>query len=304
MLSIKVPRLIPMVLGIILLTMISISCQKQTETQSSEVTGTALSADGVSIHYQVRGTGAPALVFVHCWCCDRSFWDAQVPYFAEKYRVVTVDLAGHGESPADREAWTIPAFGLDVVAVVEKLDLRQVVLIGHSMGGPVILEATRHIPERVIGLVGVDNFQDMGQKWPQEEFEAFLSTLKADFQGATRNFIRGMFLPTADSALVEQVVADLSLAPPEVGLGAMEAYFNWFRDDFDQAVTEIDAPLHCISADLWPTDVEANRKYFPSFEVSIMSGRGHFVHMEDPETFNRLLLEIVAGFQRAVSSES
>jgi len=292
-----------MMLMLILLTVFFLSCQKQSETPTLEGPGVVNSADDVPIHYQVAGTGAPALVFIHCWCCDRGFWDAQVPYFSENYTVVTIDLAGHGESPADREVWTIPAFGLDVVAVVEKLDLKRAVLIGHSMGGPVILEATRHIPERVIGLVGVDNFQDMGQKWPQEEFEAFLSTMEADFQGTTRNFVRSMFPPTADSALVEQVVANLSSAPPEVGLGAMEAYFNWFRDDFDQAVTEIDAPLHCISADLWPTNVEGNRKYFPSFDISLMPGRGHFLHMEDPETFNRLLDETVEAFTSTAASD-
>ncbi|MFC1682959.1 alpha/beta fold hydrolase [Candidatus Zixiibacteriota bacterium] len=290
-----------MMLMFISLTVIFLSCQKQSDTPSLEGSGVVNSADDVPIHYQVAGTGRPALVFVHCWCCDQSFWDAQVPYFSEKHTVVTIDLAGHGESPADRETWTIPAFGLDVVAVVEKLDLKQVVLIGHSMGGPVSLEATRHMPERVIGLVGVDNFQDMGQQWHQEDFETFLGTLKADFQGTTRNFVGSMFPPAADSALVERVLADLASAPAEVGIGAMEAYYKWFRDDFERVVAEIDVPLHCISADLWPTNVEGNRKYFPSFDISVMPGRGHFLHMEDPETFNRLLEEVVAKFTSASS---
>lgn len=279
------------------------SCLKRSETPTVEGAGTVSSPDCVEIHYTAQGTGRPALVFVHCWCCDQTFWDQQVAHFSQNYKVVTVDLAGHGKSGLEREEWSMTAFGQDVVAVVEELDLNQVILIGHSMGGPVILEATRHMPERVIGLVGVDNFQDLGQKWPREEFDAFFNTLKADFQGTTRNFVGTMFPPTADSALVEQIVSDLSSAPPEVGLGAMQAYFNWFRDEFDQAVAEIDAPLHCISADLWPTNVEGNRKYFSSFDVSLMPGRGHFVHMEDPETFNRLLEEVVRGFVAANLSD-
>ena len=62
--------------------------------------------DGVPIHYSVQGKGEPALVFVHCWSCDRHFWDNQVPVFAKNHRVVTLDLPGHGGVPL--EAAPIP----------------------------------------------------------------------------------------------------------------------------------------------------------------------------------------------------
>jgi pimeloyl-ACP methyl ester carboxylesterase len=257
-----------------------------------------VSADGVSIWYQVAGAGAPALVFVHCWCCDHSFWEKQVPYFAEKYKVVTLDLGGHGESGLERENWTIPTFGQDVVAVVEQLGLDQVVLIGHSMGGPVILEAARRMPERVIGLVGVDNFHDMDERYSDEQLEEFLRPMRANFKEATENFVRSMFPATADSELVERVVSDMSSAPPELGVGAFKAIFHWYRDDFLTASQEIKAPLRCINSDVYPTNVEVNRRYFPSFEVSVMPGVGHFIQMEDPQTFNRLLEEAVEDFKR------
>ena len=93
----------------------------------------AISPDGVPIYYETQGTGQPALVFVHGWSCDRSYWERQVGHFAHQYQVVAIDLAGHGESGLNRQAWTMPAFGEDVVVVVEKLGLEQVVLIGHSM---------------------------------------------------------------------------------------------------------------------------------------------------------------------------
>ncbi len=95
----------------------------------------AASADGIPLAYEVHGTGRPALVFVHGWSCDRRYWSKQIDYFAQRYQVVVLDLAGHGESGLGRRAWTIPAFGQDVVAVVEKLGLKEAVLIGHSMGG-------------------------------------------------------------------------------------------------------------------------------------------------------------------------
>jgi len=296
--TIQVSYWFQITLALILVALIFVSCQEGPE---SPTTGMTASDDGVTIQYQVVGTGRPALVFVHCWCCQQSFWDAQVPYFSQKHRVVTLDLAGHGKSGTDRERWTIPSFGRDVASVVERLDLEQVILVGHSMGGPVILEAARHMPEQVIGLVGVDNFQDMGQRWLREELDKLLDAMREDFEAATRNFVLTMFLPTADSALVGRVAADMSSALPEVGMGAMEAMFSWYEEDFDQAVAEISAPLHCISSDLWPTNVEVNKRYFPTFDVSLMPGRGHFIHMEDPETFNRLLDEVVEKFIRDVS---
>jgi pimeloyl-ACP methyl ester carboxylesterase len=71
------------------------------------------SFDGTPIYYEVCGDGEPALVFIHGWCCKRSYWVNQLSEFAQRHKVVAVDLAGHGESGLDRKAWTIPAFGED-----------------------------------------------------------------------------------------------------------------------------------------------------------------------------------------------
>ena len=128
--------------------------------------GTATSADGVPIRYDAAGKGDPALVFVHCGGCNRGFWDGQMAYFAAKHRVVALDLAGHGQSGGGRKDWTMAAFGQDVMSVVEALGLKRVVLIGHSLGGPAVLEAARHMPGRVAGLVLVDSWVDFESEVP------------------------------------------------------------------------------------------------------------------------------------------
>jgi pimeloyl-ACP methyl ester carboxylesterase len=94
---------------------------------------TVSSFDGVPISYEVHGSGKPALVFVHGWSCDRSYWDAQRIPLSNHYQIVTVDLAGHGQSGMGREEWTIASYGEDVAAVVKELDLENAILIGHSM---------------------------------------------------------------------------------------------------------------------------------------------------------------------------
>ncbi|MHC4619572.1 MAG: alpha/beta fold hydrolase [Planctomycetota bacterium] len=252
--------------------------------------GRVLSSDGVAISYRLQGRGEPALVFVHGWCCDKSYWKHQVPHFAKRHKVVTVDLAGHGQSGLGREAWTMEAFGKDVAAVIEKLDLDRVILIGHSLGGPVIIEAARQIPERVIGLVGADTFLDLEKTYTQDQIDVWLSSLRADFAGTTRKLVRGIVVPDTDPALVEWVVTDMCSAPPEVGIGASEAYLSF---DAKEALKEVRAPIFCINSDMRPINIEAGRRYARSFEVKLMSGVGHFVMMEDAETFNRLLAETI-----------
>src|SRR5438552_4042219 len=102
---------------------------------SADETGTAVSADGVPIRYEAYGAGEPALVFVHGWALDRRLWAAQVASFAPHHRVVTLDLAGHGESGRLRTEWTMGAFAEDVCAVLDQASLGPSVLIGHSMSG-------------------------------------------------------------------------------------------------------------------------------------------------------------------------
>ena len=119
------------------------------EVEPTIIVDNAISADGVSIAYEVRGEGEPALVFVHGWSNNRNTWEAELAHFSQKYKVVAIDLAGFGASGNNREKWTMGAFGEDVAAVIKQIGLDDAVLIGHSMGGPVILEAAKRIPESI-----------------------------------------------------------------------------------------------------------------------------------------------------------
>ena len=284
------------------IVLLIVGCDKK-EEQAAVIVDNVISADGISIAYEVRGEGKPSLVFIHGWCCDRSYWNEQMPHFAQNYQVVAIDLAGHGESGHDRKEWTMGAFGEDVVAVVNKLDVDQVVLIGHSMGGPVILEAAKRMPQRVIGLVGVDTLNNFEFKFTQEQIDDWFTPLRADFVEGTRDFVRTMFTPNSDPALVEKIVADMSSSPPMVGLGASEGYVDFQNNEIIQVLKEVQAPIMCINSDMDPTNVETNQQYAPSFKAMIMSGVGHFNMIEDSETFNRLLEEAVQEFIQTAKSK-
>ena len=158
------------------------------------------------------------------------------------------------------------------------------------MGGPVNIESARQMPKRIIGLVGVDTYKNFEAEYTQEQVDEILSSFKTNFVEATSNFVRSMFTPNADSALVEQIVTDMSSAPSEVGIGALQGFFNFDRIG---ALKEVRIPIYCINSDNYPTNVEAGQRHVSSFELKLMPGIGHFVMIEEPDKFNKLLNETV-----------
>lgn len=254
----------------------------------------AVSADGVPISYEVSGAGEPALVFVHGWSCDARYWREQVPHFAQHHRVITLDLAGHGHSGAGRERCTMASFGQDVRAVVEASGSRRVVLIGHSMGGPVIAEAARLMPDLVVGLIGVDTLEDVEYRMTREELDGLMAPLKADFRAGSRGFVAGMFAPGTDPELREWVLADMSSAPPAIALSAMEEMMMQYVTGEAAAVFEaIRIPVMTVNGDLWPVNAEANRRHMAAFDAVILEGADHFLMMDRPQEFNRALERVI-----------
>jgi pimeloyl-ACP methyl ester carboxylesterase len=279
---------------LVLASVLLASCDSQPSgdapsVAASPAAGTVASADGTKIAYRATGSGDTALVFVHGWTCDQGYWDAQVPAFAKDHRVVTLDLAGHGVSGTGREAWSIASFGEDVAAVVRSLPDKRVILIGHSMGGPVALEAARRMPDRVIGVVGVDTFNDLGgREFDPAVFDKFAADLRRDSAGTIREFVSTRFFPkNVDPALKQRIADDMASSPPEVAIGAMEALFAY---DTKVAAAALKAPLTAINADLFPAmDEAAARRVNPSFRLVMVDGVGHFLHMEAPDRFNAAL---------------
>src|SRR5688572_4801012 len=199
------------------------------QSPPNKKTLTVTSNDGVSISYETFGKGSTALVFVHGWSCDKSYWKDQLDYFSRTYKVVTVDLGGHGESGLGRKDWTIYSFGTDVAAVIKHLSLERVILIGHSMGGDVSADAALLLPGRVAGLIMVDVYKKLGAGRPAEQIDAFVADFSVDFAPKVQKLVRSMFLTNADPSLVEFVAKDMSSAPPAVALSAMRSSFTHSR---------------------------------------------------------------------------
>jgi pimeloyl-ACP methyl ester carboxylesterase len=254
---------------------------------------TVTSADGLPIVYEVRGTGNPTLIFVHGWSCDRRYWQEQLEALSQVFQVVAIDLAGHGDSGLGRGYWTMASFGADVAAVVNELSLDQVVLIGHSMGGDVILEAARRLPARVAGLVWLDAYKRLSTPRTPEQIQQILAPFRADFENAVRAFVGGTFPSDANPALVEWVTADMAAAPVAVALAALEASITYDRE-VPLALQELQLPLVAINSAVPPTDTESLARY--GVRAVCLTGVGHFLMLEDPGRVNQQLLTVVKEF--------
>ncbi len=256
---------------------------------------TATSADGVKIAFDATGEGEPALVLVHGWSNNRTIWDAQVAHFSQNHEVIALDLPGFGESGDGRADWSTAAFGEDIERVVKAVGAERVVLVGFSMGGPVVVEAARRMPDRVAGIVLVDTIKDPDQRIPDAVVQVRDSIMMDVVTHPTVEKTQYFFRRNVDASY-QRVLAMLAGGPRPGWRPSLDATMHWMNEDCASALQALRVPVVAINSAQEPTNVEAMRKYVPSFEARIIPDVGHVLMWEAPEEFNRLLEESIAGF--------
>lgn len=252
------------------------------------------------VHYVDKGGDGPVVIFVHGWSCNSGFWRHQADALSDDFRVLLVDLPGHGDSGKPEIEYTIPLFGGAVLAVMDHAGVDKAVLAGHSMGFPVVREAWRMAPSRVGALISVDGAmlelpEDPAEKEQrQKENEAFLERFEGPgYQEFVRRFVGSMHDEQTPAEIREQVVAWMLETPDYVGRSAM-------RNFADPAVWKedvVDAPVLAVYADMpWlEPDFETKmRRLFPDFTYRKMSGVGHFLMLEKPDELNAILRDFLA----------
>lgn len=279
-------KLVPLILAVMISGCASLQNQKQ------EVISTILSADDSPISFAVKGTGEPTIVFVHCWTCNHKLWQHQIDYFSDNYRVVWLDLAGHGQSGSTRSEYTMEAFGEDVAAVVNEVGANRVVLVGHSMGGPVSIEAANLLGDKVVAVVGVDTFYTPF-KFPKSEAEidGFVKPFEKDFSGTSQQLFQSMFTPNVDPELKASIAEHFADANPEMGISAMHEIFRWVAQNVPDSLERYSNKLKNINA-----APNGNEKPLHK-SVTLIPGVGHFVPQVKPEEFNAALSRIISECQ-------
>jgi pimeloyl-ACP methyl ester carboxylesterase len=253
------------------------------------------SADGLSIAYEQAGSGDPALLFVHGWCCDRAFWRAQLQVLGGERRVAALDLGGHGASGATRQRWTLQALAADVVAVARDLECDQLVLVGHSMGAPVALLAAAELAPRVRGVIAVESLHDVEFEYPPGFLAQVARSFGTDFPGSMRASLRSTLGADAPEALLEWVHERALRTDRSAALGLLGSLETF---DLPAALAAARVPVRCINA--LPaggrglaTDSAKGRAH-ADFDARLLSGVGHFPMLEDPRAFDEVLRQVVA----------
>lgn len=284
------------VLVIVLSLFVITGCIEKNDPVQFDV---AISKDTERIAYSVHGKGALSLVFIHGWSCDSRYWHNQVSAFSRNYNLITIDLAGHGHSSSNRRDYTVLSFANDVKAVIEKENIDQAILIGHSMGGGVIAEAARLMPEKVVAIIGVDTLQNVAETFPQSAIDDMMKPFEIDFQRAMKAFVSPMFPQGSDAALVRWINDDMASAPKETALSAVRNYMNQYVDgQAAEVFKNVTVPVISINARLWPTNTGANRKHIQTYELFYIENTGHFPMLEKPDEFNSILEKVLEHIEK------
>jgi sigma-B regulation protein RsbQ len=248
--------------------------------------------DHLKVHYTNYGKGDTALLFVHGWACDETIWSEQAPALAEKIRVITIDLPGHGQSEKpqtieyDKNLYTRAIDG-----VINEAGLKSVTLVGHSNATPFTREYYRKFPAKVKALVVVEG--PLHPFFDRDTMEKFVVPLRGDhYSDAAGSVIAGMTKPIKDAALRDKIRALMLKTPQYVAVSEFEATADedlWTPD-------KIDIPVLMILAKqpAWSPEYEQFvRKLIAKLDYQVWEDVSHFLMMEKPREFNAAVLKFL-----------
>lgn len=255
----------------------------------------------VEINYLQQGKGDTTILFLHGWCINGNYWRNQVDYFSKKYNVFAIDLPGFGESKAERINWTIEEYSKDVLAFIETLDLKNVVLIGHSMSGEIMLQIALSNNPNVIGIIGVDNFKTIDVSFSPEQMKQineFLNMFEKDYKKAAPLYADMMlFHSTTTKEIKDRVKNDFIKSDSTIGYNTL---INQMQYSFNDAarIEQLNYKLFLINSDGFPTNEAGLKNHCKNgFLVETIASTGHYPMIEKPTEFN-LILEKVLGRMR------
>jgi pimeloyl-ACP methyl ester carboxylesterase len=260
------------------------------------------------IHHVVTGNGSPPIVFVHGFACAHSDWDAQVAHLSPRHQTVAVDLRAHGASPGAAAECSIERYGADVADLMQALALPPAVLVGHSMGCRVVVEAALQAPAHTAGVFLIDGSQ-------------FASTMEATLRDAiatpngvatlTNGWFRDMFTPRSNPAVVASVIERAGRLPEPVAASVMMDMLRYDVTHLTRALADLRVPVMALqtthtnekrerrplSAGQSSPYLDLLRTVVPSVHIEIIPDCGHFPQLDEPAQTNALLDRFVAGLR-------
>lgn len=260
-----------------------------------------LECNGATLYYEEYGTG-PSIVFLHGVMAGLRFFEAQLSGLSDEYRTVAFDFRGHGRSSKTEAGHTLPQYARDLRAVLERLDLDDVVLVGWSMGALVSWEyVDRFGTDRIRALVDVDMepapFQWEDYDHGSNDLDGLRDTLSAvqtDHLAFVDRITEALLkdLPSAETRTL--ILDEGARTPPPIKSAIL---FNTLVVDYRDVLPDVDVPtLVCAGADeKWRSvaSVEYAAELVPDARFERFEGSGHCPTIEQPDRFNRVVREFV-----------
>jgi sigma-B regulation protein RsbQ len=242
----------------------------------------------------VFGTGETPMLFAHGFGCDQNMWRFVTPGFEDRYRIVLLDYVGHGKSDVnayDPERYAdLNGYALDVLDVCHALDLRDVVLVGHSVGAIICMLAAVNESERFRSLIMVspspryiDDEPDYIGGFSRREIEALLEMMETNYVGWASYLAPQVMLNLERPGLTEELKRSFCSTDPEIAKQFARATFlSDKRDD----LAELRVPtlvLQCSEDVIAPAEVGRYvAEHVPGSTLRMLSAKGHCPHMSDP----------------------
>lgn len=251
----------------------------------------------VEINYLQKGQGDKTILFLHGWCIDGTYWKNQVEYFSKNYSIYAIDLPGFGKSKAERTNWTIEEYANDVTAFIDSMNLKNVVIVGHSMAGEIMLQTALTNNPKIVGIVGVDNFKVIDVEFTPEQMKQmtdFFPMLERDFKNSAPVYADMiLFHPTTSKEVKDKVKTDFANSDSVIGYGTFINQMQYANKDA-QRLEQLNYKLFLINSDGFPTNETGLKIHCKnSFQVETISATGHYPMIEKPKEFNLILEKVL-----------
>ncbi|HRE47968.1 MAG TPA: alpha/beta hydrolase [Aggregatilineales bacterium] len=255
----------------------------------------------IDITYDTFGTvsGTP-LLLLHGAFLSRRQWAQQVYAFATRYKVITCDLRGHGESGRSPNTYALPLFADDVSKLIAALGYERVILCGHSFGGMVAQEVAITFPAQVSALILAESHSGMTNTFPGtlRTMLGWWLTALISVERAAHNMAdqHGKYAPEVAEYLRREINVHARDKVNYLNIRRAEIAFST-----KHRLESIEAPTLLLAGEYHPTThklISQMRREIKQAVVKIVPNAGYLVNMDNPEGFNRAVLEFLEGLSR------
>ncbi|MCU0377380.1 MAG: alpha/beta hydrolase [Bacteroidales bacterium] len=247
--------------------------------------------DNNKMYYESYGSGETAIVFIHGWSVNCRSWDEQIDFFKDKYKVILVDLPGFGKSEHNRQDWSMQHYGKDVAGLCRDLELKNVYLVGWSMGTAVVVEAAVILGNEAKAVITVDQLwqteNDSDITWAEGWFDTEASRYK-DFNALNNAY-------TNDSTLTVRLIGMMPPGDsmPEWWEPSVTSFFKWSATDLKSSVSALKIPVRAINGSWVNTDEEQWKSLYSDYKLTVFENSNHFLVWQYPQKFNETLFRII-----------